>query len=92
MTTSNVLERGIVELRKLISGLWRDLSSDEINPAQRSELRGRLTKANRELRQCLDAYDQACRQSPGRTDSQLARQPVQLRFVDTDYANSLHTV
>jgi hypothetical protein len=92
MTTAQILERGIVELRKVVAGLWRDLSSSDITPAQRSELRLRLIKANRDLRQCLSAYDLECRQPRERGGDSLARQPVQLRFVDTDYANSLQPV
>jgi hypothetical protein len=92
MTTSQILERGIIELRNLIAGLWRDLSSRDITPQVRAELRLRLLKANRDLRQCLNAYDLECRRARERDDHPFARQPVILRFVDTDYANSLQPV
>lgn len=89
-TTSTILERGIIELRKLIVCIWRDLSLSGITPAERLALRGRLLKANADLRRCLDAYDLECRQARECETARLARQPVKLRFVDADYANSLH--
>jgi hypothetical protein len=86
MTELDVLDRGIVELRQVISKCWRDLSSGQLTSYERCELRNQMIIASSDLRRCLRAYEAESRRVRELSGSaKRGPQSVQLRFVDTDY-------
>jgi hypothetical protein len=86
MTELDVLDRGILELRQLLSKCWRDLASSKLTSYERCELRNQMIVATSELRHCLQAYEAESHRLRGLSiRAKHSPQSVQLRFVDTDY-------
>jgi hypothetical protein len=86
MTKLEILDRGIVELRKLLSKCWREMSSGHLTPYDRRELRNQINTATSDLRRCLDAYEAEARRLRELAAQERTGPPsVQLRFLSTDY-------
>ena len=86
MNKLDTLDRGIGELRDLLSKGWRDIASGDLTAFERGEIRNQMVKAAADLRRCLQA-----RESEIRRLRELSRnanngpQSVRLRFLDTEY-------
>ena len=86
MDTLETLDRGIRELRRVISKGWRDIAAGSLTPYQRCEIREQMTKAAADLRSCLQVYENEARRL--RELAQTASggpRSVTLRFLTTDY-------
>jgi hypothetical protein len=86
MDKLETLDRGIRELRGFISQGWRDIAAGNLTSYERCEIRERMTRAETDLRRCLQAHEDESRRL--RELSQNAGgggRSVALRFLNTDY-------
>ena len=57
MNKLDTLDRGILELRNLLSEGWRNIASGELTAFERGEIRNRMVRAAADLRRCLQARE-----------------------------------
>jgi hypothetical protein len=86
MDKLDTLDRGIRELRNMLSNGWRTIASGGLAPYERCEVRNQMVKAAGDLRLCLHERDQELRRIRELTQATRDGMPsVQLRFLNTDY-------
>lgn len=86
MTKLDILDRGIGELRKLLSKCWQEMSSGQLTDYERREIRNQINIASSDLRRCLEAYEAEARKLRELAAQERSSPPsVQLRFLSTDY-------
>ena len=86
MNRLDILDRGIRELRGLLSQGWRDIASGNLTAYERCEIREQMTKTAVDLRLCLQAHaEEARRLQQLAQPSSGGAQSITLRFLNTDY-------
>src|SRR5712675_1714739 len=86
MNKLDTLDRGIGELRNLLSKGWRDIASGNLTAYERGENRNQMVKAAADLRRCLRAREHELRRLRELSrNANSGPQSIELRFLNTDY-------